>query len=97
MQDFDIEITLKQSATAYYGNDHTLGGYLLKGCLRRLSLLPLNLQQATYLNETIAKLNEIVKKCDFTGLADMIMFELIQNFPDFDSLLAQEAQDSAQN
>lgn len=97
MQDFDIEITLKQSATAYYGNDHTLGGYLLKGCLRRLSLLSLNIEQASYLNKVVTGLNDKVNKCDFTGLADMIMFELIQNFPDFDSLLAKETQDSAES
>ena len=97
MENFDIELTLKQSAIAYYGNDHSLGGYLLKGCLRRLSLLPLNLQQATYLNETIAKLNEMVTKCNYTGLADVIHFELMQNFPDFASLLARDSANNKQS
>ncbi|NIY93968.1 hypothetical protein [Vibrio diazotrophicus] len=87
MNDFDIEETLRKAAVAYFGNDHNLGMYLLKGSLRRLSLLPLNIEQAKYLNEIIAKLNETASRCDYTGLADMIMFELIQNFPDFDSLL----------
>lgn len=89
MENFDIELALKQSALAYYGNDHTLAGYLQKGCLRRLSLLPLNLEQAAYLNNTIASMNTMVKACNYTGLADVIHFELIQNFPEFDSLLVQ--------
>ena len=97
MQDFDIDITLKPSATAYYGNDHNLGGFLLKGCLRRLSLLSLNISQATYLNKKITELNEKVNKCDYIGLADVIHFELIQNFPDFDSLLAKDTQNSAES
>ncbi len=91
MEIFDIELTLKQSATAFYGNDHTLGGYLLKGCLRRLSLLPLNIAQATYLNKVVATMNEMIKRYDYTGLADIIHFELIQNFPEFESLLVQDS------
>ncbi len=97
MENFDIKLTLKQSAVAYYGNDHTLAGYLLKGCLRRLTLLPLSVEQAKYLNETIAKLNQMVNKSDFIGLADVIHFELMQNFPDFDSLLAKDTQNSAES
>ncbi|WP_165311088.1 hypothetical protein [Vibrio ziniensis] len=94
MNNFDIEETLTKAAVAYFGNDHNLGMYLLKGCLRRLSLLPLNAEQASYLATTISTINEMIKLNNFTGLADVIMFELIKNFPDFDSLLAQ---DSAEN
>ncbi len=97
MDNFDIELSLKQAAIAYFGNDHSLGGYLLKGCVRRLSLLPLNKEQVTYLNQAIATLNEMANNGDFTGLADVIHFELMQNFPDFDSLLAQETQDPVES
>jgi len=94
MNSFDIETTLKQVAHAYYSNDHSLGGYLLNGCLRRLSLLPLNASQASYLTDMINKLGDTVNRHDYTGLADVIHFELIQNFPDFDSLSAQDNQNS---
>ncbi len=87
MEQFDIKLALKHSALAYYGNDHSLGGYLLKGCLRRLSLMPLNVEQASYLNKIISVMNDTVKRCDYTALADLICFELIQNFPEFDNLL----------
>lgn len=97
MKSFDIEETLRKSAEAYFGNDHNLGMYLLKGCLRRLSLLPLNAEQASYLATNISTINEMIKLSNFTALADMIMFELIQNFPDFDSLLAKDTQNSAES
>ncbi len=87
MDSFDIETTLKQIAIAYYGNDHGLGSYLLKGCLRRLSLLPMNVEQAAYLNRSIAIINEMIKRADYVALADVISFELMQNYPDLDSLL----------
>lgn len=84
---FDIESNLKQSAVAYYRHEYNLASLLLKGCLRRLSLLPLNAEQANYLNRAIEKINATVKRCDYTGLADIIHFELIQEFPGFNSLL----------
>ncbi len=92
MQPFDIKSTLKNSALAYYSNDHGLAGYLLKGCLRSLSLLPLNNEQASYLNNVINDINQRVTRGDYTGLADVIMFELIQNFPDFDALLVADCE-----
>ncbi len=97
MEQFDIELTLKTVAKAYYSNDHSLAVYLLNGCLRRLSMFPLNVDQTTYLTEMIHILTNTVNRHDYTALADIIQFELLQNFPDFDSLLAQETQDSAQN
>ncbi len=97
MNNFDIQSSLSQSAISYYRHEYNLGSTLLKGCLRRISLLSLNTEQAAYLNKTITTINETVKRSDYTGLADMIMFELIQNFPDFDSLLAKDTQNSAES
>ncbi len=87
MKDFDIDSTLKQAAIAYYRNDQILGSYLLKGCLRRISMLPLSETQQKYLNNTVTKLNGMSERCDYTALADTVHFELMQNFPDFSSLL----------
>lgn len=97
MKFLDIENSLKQSAFAYYGNDHDLASYLLQGCLRQISLLNLNIKQATYLNIVIKDITDIANRCDFTRLADLIMFELVQNFPDFCSLVSPDTQNSAQN
>ncbi len=87
MTDFDIQETLKQSAVAYYRADYELAGMLLKGCLRRLSLLPLEINQVEYLNQLVTQLNAIVQRYDYVALADVINYELIQNFPDIDTLL----------
>ncbi len=83
---FDIQETLKQSAIAYYRHEYNSATTLLKGCLRRLSLLPLNTEQRSYLEQAINNMNQTAERCDFTGLADIILFELIQNFPDFNTL-----------
>ncbi len=90
MENFDLQESLKQSAIAYYRHEYNVASMLLKGCLRRLSLLPINGEQAAYLNSAITSINEAVERCDYTGLADIILFELIQNFPDFESLLKTE-------
>ncbi len=92
MDNFDIQSSLNQSAVSYYRHEYNLGSTLLKGCLRRISLLSLNTEQAAYLNKTITKINETAKRCDYTGLADIIMFELIQEFPDFDALLVADTE-----
>lgn len=92
MGNFDIQKTLHQSANAYFRHEYNSASTLLKGCLRRLSMLPLNAKQAEYLSKAIENINQMVKRCDYTGLADVIMFELIQNFPDFDSLLIADSQ-----
>jgi|GEM_PF-4738943 len=94
MQFLDIKETLKKSAVAYYGNDHDLASYLLQGCLRQMSLLPLNINQANYLNIMIKDITDIANRSDYTRLADVIMFEFIQNFPDFDTLLITDTKTS---
>ncbi len=90
MASFDIQENLKQSAIAYYRHEYNSASILLKGCLRRLSFLPLNKVQAAYLTENIEAINAAVARCDYIGLADLIHFELMQNFPEFDSLLADD-------
>ncbi len=86
MEHIDIEQTLKATSQAYYSNDHGLAVYLLNGCLRHLSMLQLNIEQATYLTEIIKTLTDTVNRHDYTRLADIIEFEFLQNFPDFNGL-----------
>lgn len=90
MENFDLATSLKQSAVAYYRHEYNLASILLRGSIRRIAMLPLDVQQAAYLNNTIEKINSAVNRCDYIGLGDIVHFEFIQNFPNFESLIVQE-------
>ncbi len=86
---------MEQAAQAYYRGQHPLGNHLLKGSLRIFSFLPLETEQAVYVNTTMKAINETYKKQDYTRIADILMFEFVANFPGFDSLFKNESADEA--
>ncbi len=78
--------SLAQAVNAYYQGDQATGDYLMNGCIKRLSFTQLSAHQLKYLNDKISQINQKREQEDYTGLADLLGYELVSDFPNLETI-----------